>query len=50
MGESVRLMSMSGKATVPSGVRVEKDDLMDKDRSKAIMNQAKVVFQCAQVG
>src|SRR4030095_3952841 len=47
-GESVRLVSMSGKATVPSGVRVEKADLMDKDQSKAIMKQAKVVFQCAQ--
>ncbi|OPH51902.1 hypothetical protein BC351_34385 [Paenibacillus ferrarius] len=48
-GESVRLVSMSGKATVPSGVRVEKADLMDKDQSKANMKQAKVVFQYAQV-
>jgi nucleoside-diphosphate-sugar epimerase len=46
-GEPVKMVSMSGKATVPSGVRVEKADLMDKDQSKTIMKQAKVVYQCA---
>jgi nucleoside-diphosphate-sugar epimerase len=47
-GEPVSMVSMSGKAIVPSAVRVEKADLMNKDQSKAIMKQAKVVFQCAQ--
>jgi nucleoside-diphosphate-sugar epimerase len=45
-GEPVKMVSLSGKATVPSGVKVEQADLMDKAQSKAIMKQAKVVFQC----
>jgi nucleoside-diphosphate-sugar epimerase len=47
-GEPVKMVSLRGKATVPSGVKVEQADLMNKDQSKAIMQQAKVVFQCAQ--
>jgi nucleoside-diphosphate-sugar epimerase len=47
-GEPVKMVSLSGKATVPSGVKVKQANLMEKDQSIAIMKQAKVVFQCAQ--
>jgi putative NADH-flavin reductase len=42
-GEPVKMVSLRGKATVPSGVKVEQADLMNKDQSKAIMQQAKVL-------
>jgi nucleoside-diphosphate-sugar epimerase len=48
LGEPVKMVSLSGKATVPSGVKIEQADLMEKDQAIAIMKQAKVVFQCAQ--
>jgi len=47
-GEPVKLVSLSGRANVPSGVRVEQANVMDKEETKAMMKQAKVVFQCAQ--
>jgi nucleoside-diphosphate-sugar epimerase len=47
-GEPVKIVSLSGKATVPSGVKIQQADLMDKDQAISIMKQAKVVFQCAQ--
>jgi nucleoside-diphosphate-sugar epimerase len=47
-GEQVTMVSLSGKATVPSGIRVVRANLMEKEQAKAAMKQAKVVFQCSQ--
>jgi nucleoside-diphosphate-sugar epimerase len=46
--EPVKMVSFSGRASVPQGVRLERADLMDKDQAKETMKDSKVVFQCAQ--
>lgn len=46
--EPVTMVSLSGKASVPQGVRVEKADLMDKDQAKEVIKGSKVIFQCSQ--
>jgi len=48
LGEPVKMVSLSGKATVPSAVSVKQANVMNEDETKAIMKHAKVVFQCAQ--
>jgi len=47
-GESVKMVSFNGTASVPKGVSLEKADLMDIDQAKRIMKGAKVIFQCSQ--
>ncbi|MFC5702585.1 NAD-dependent epimerase/dehydratase family protein [Cohnella faecalis] len=47
-GESVTMVSFSGKAKLPQGVRIRKADLMDRDQAVGALKQAKVIYQCAQ--
>ncbi|WP_223066100.1 NAD-dependent epimerase/dehydratase family protein [Paenibacillus caui] len=47
-GEPVKMVSLSGNASVPAGVEVVKADLMDKGQAQDVMKNAKFVFQCAQ--
>lgn len=46
--EPVRMVSFSGRADVPQGVRVERANLMDKVQAKNIIKGSRVVYQCAQ--
>lgn len=46
--EPVTMVSLSGKASVPQGVRVKRADLMDRDQAKEVSKGSKVIFQCSQ--
>ncbi|MRN53320.1 NAD-dependent epimerase/dehydratase family protein [Paenibacillus monticola] len=46
--EPVTMISTSGNASVPPGVRLERADLSDIEQAKASLKHASVVFQCAQ--
>lgn len=47
-GEPVRMVSYSGKAALPSGVLHEKADLLDEKQAVHIMQDATVIYHCAQ--
>jgi len=47
-GERVKMVSRSGKAALPPGVRHEKADLLDSEQAANIMQGAKFVYHCAQ--
>lgn len=47
-GEPVTMVSFSGQAKLPQGVRIEKADLMNTNQAVGVMRKAKVIYQCAQ--
>ena len=47
-GEPVKMISFTGAAIVPPGVKLSKADFMDKDQAHKALKDAKVIFQCAQ--
>lgn len=46
--EPVTMVSSSGKASVPQGVRLERANLMDEEQAKRALKDSKFVYQCAQ--
>ena len=45
-GKQVRVVSRSGKATVPAGVELIAADIMDVDAAKEVCQGAAVVYNC----
>lgn len=46
-GKTVRMVNRSGKADLPTGAKLIKADAEDRERTREICNNAKVVYHCA---